>query len=884
MLHHNGALYALFHGNAANIHDPTAQGIAIALAQRKFGSVRSQRVQHIFRLCGMWTEWPSFSFSSLLIAFKVTGTPDDLNLLPLTLNLFNENWNVGFAAASTLVVLALKLGRKYDGVLEKYVYPVSFDVLYIPIISTFIRLGTCPIDMEHLPLANGATCECADRLGIFWLIGVAGFAFHYCGALHHKMNIEPLATTMDFRFQPSYQFFMVMARTLSPIVSILVINMDASRTDTIVISLLLLACWAFLLVYSYNTQPCIGSGREPNNIRILTFSSAFYTTLCALGVLSTTASLDTLLYSLIPLPVVWAGAWRINSRRATRFHIPKVSIQELLRSESSNIKLVGTIAALYMNPKKVPDRDYDPIIVQLRRLAATAPEPLCRIHALRTLWFCHIESFLDAPNPIVGDMKTAMTGSLWLKDRANPDRPPRRPAVSHRKRIKLNVAALLGKRPLSANWQQLLEKAKKRGLKSLVSSRQQSTTGAEYRIVTVGGGQWLSMLQEPHDAVIQGHRLYAIATDVWTQSVQLQDKAAILDSTKFILEWYRTGYLQLSAAMFLQLVATLCAVGPPKLVIDATHTLYNATLDGVTPLNIWHEHPDALNEFACALQATSKVTVTKCAAIMVRVIDGARAEALHAWPQVYRISDALERIYTSVHEMQIESTEAEFQRKSLRPKKNSRRLSYPPADREAEKPCTIAQVAPSSSVSTSLRVKRSTMLHAATNHAWPSPEPVVIRPKEPPATKSHKVHPLLLGPSATTITLSRQMSNKSSFGSLRHALRRVKTKSNFDVAVVQGEVLAHIEQRRSHRNQFIEILQRAYNFHTASTASDGSSSQMQKVRTKRHGFQDAILNALELYHMPEESAIRDYVEAALDPAVSDFFEVHLRGYTPNNNH
>ncbi|OQR99484.1 hypothetical protein ACHHYP_06014 [Achlya hypogyna] len=392
MLHHNGALRGLFRGDAAAIHDYVAQGIAIALSQRKYGSLRQQRVQRALRLSAMWAEWLEFTLAPLEIAFEVTGAPAFMHSIILVFNFSNEAWNLLVALGCGALIFVFHWVKPCHSLLDRLVYPLAFDLLYIPMVSTFLRLGTCPVGLEHVKLPHGFTCDCVDRFGLFWGVGVMCFVLHYSMALYHKMNIEPLATTMDFRFQPRYQFFIVMARTLCPILSILVINIEPDEAQVIAILAGLLVVWTFLLAHTYKTQPVHpGSGSSPNNLRVVTFSGAIYTTLVAICVLVVGAPLRTFLIALTPLPGVWYLAWHVNHQRARRFHVPNVSILELLQHPLPMTKTVGAVAALYMNPAKVIQRDHERIVAQLRRLAATSDAPSCRIYALRTLWFCHIE-------------------------------------------------------------------------------------------------------------------------------------------------------------------------------------------------------------------------------------------------------------------------------------------------------------------------------------------------------------------------------------------------------------------------------------------------------------------------------------------------------------
>ncbi|OQR94344.1 hypothetical protein ACHHYP_01450 [Achlya hypogyna] len=417
--------------DVAKIHDPLAQGVAVALAQRKTSSLQRPRFQRYMKLGAMWAEWPSLTYTPLTIGLKAAGSSSFLGSLLVALNTPYEIVNLVLAIACAFSILSLRrchrVSLKHEVLLKKYAYPMTFDVFYIPLVSTFVRLTTCPHGYPHITLPDGSSCECIDRFGVFWSVGFVGFVLLYTSALHYKMYIEPYSATMDFRFQTSFQIIMVMARTLNPIVSMLVSDWDLAlhRRDAILMAVGFLACISFLFVYNYKAQPCIGSGRIPNNIRALSFSSSIYTTVCVVGFLFVSAPVSQLYYSLAPLPLIWVAAWYGNDRRARNYHVPDLSIMELLRDYSTRCKTVGTIAALYMDPLKLHAVHYSAIIAQLENICkrSRSKELLCRAYALRTLWFCHIENFRKQKMAIGDDKKkTSMPPKLWFKDVENSDR------------------------------------------------------------------------------------------------------------------------------------------------------------------------------------------------------------------------------------------------------------------------------------------------------------------------------------------------------------------------------------------------------------------------------------------------------------------------------
>ncbi|OQR87292.1 hypothetical protein ACHHYP_09222 [Achlya hypogyna] len=840
VLHHNGSLRGFFRVNPAEMHDYVAQGIAIALRQRKDGSL-----QRSLRLGAMWAEWPAFTLVPLQIAFTITGEPSIFRSLGPIFSFSHEETQFDMR----------------HHILHRIVHPVAFDLLYIPLVSTFLRLGTCPIALEHVELPGGITCDCINRFGLFWFVGIVCFALYYCRTLYHKMMIEPLATIMDFRFQPSYQYIIVMARTLCPIVAILVMNVGPGRYQVVCILCGLLIVWCWLLVYSYLTQPCIGSGRVPNNIRALTFSSATYSTLCSIGILLGNGSLYTFSLFLIPLPLVWATAWRLNNRRAMRYHIPYASILELLVHPSPPITVVGAVAATYMNPLRVVGRDHEQIIMQLWRVAEAPSYPMGRVYALRTLWFCYIESFLADHSEAVGDTMHAVPFRLWLKDCANSDRPP--PArVAHKKATKLRCTDIADEPipPLAASSLLELRSIKNQGRARRFKRSGKSSNGntgrssthdtGDYHVITVAKGNWISHILEPTDARQRVADLSRLVLDVWVQSCALYDHQAMHECALFLLQWYRTGYLHLQPLVFLQVLTVLCMAGLPKQVMDATHTLYNATLDKVLPMALWLECPACVNHFAYALDVKSKTTVTKCASILVLVVDAAQAKtklnvllttgtvvrieaALAKWSHVYRISDSLERIYLSLNELRPDATVkgSSFSRVTPvveRCKSNS--VSAHPLEGGANSDATTSHW---------VCQRRHTLRPVASK--W-----TIVAPRR-------HTHPR----GSVSPTLDASL-NSHSF--LRLCLH-VPVERNTTVSTIKLEVLRAAEQRRSRRLQFIEILQRAY-----------ALAQDIKDMTNSPGVHDAITSAVKLYAAPDECAIHDYMESRLDPAVQEFFE------------
>ncbi|KAF0685784.1 Aste57867_22392 [Aphanomyces stellatus] len=446
--------YALSHFGTlkfdTKIHDPLGQGIAIALSQRKASSVHRPWVLRYIKLCAIWAEWPTFTFTPLTIAFKIAGEESMLRGLNLNFNGAFEVLGITVAGCCGVGILVLRHWRRSpssDALLKKMLYPITFDLFFIPTMTIMARIGTCPEGFDHIGLPSGATCECVDNFAVFWFIGFGGFVLLYGSAMYYKMHIEPHGTTMDFRFQTSFQIMMAMARTVNPLVSILVILLNVqlfpARATPITCAFLLVA--TYLLVYSYKTQPvrqcslCIGSGRIPNNIRVVSFSSSVYTSLCVFVFCISGNHMSELYFSLVPLPLIWVVAWLVNDARAKLFYIPYLPITDLLAMKEERPRMAGVIAALYVDPTKVHAEAHDTIIARLYAIArSTETEPLSRTYALRTLWFFHAKSFRRSKGQFgePDDCDKTLPPKLWFKDTENADRAYWSKSVAQKKATK----------------------------------------------------------------------------------------------------------------------------------------------------------------------------------------------------------------------------------------------------------------------------------------------------------------------------------------------------------------------------------------------------------------------------------------------------------------
>ncbi|EQC29474.1 hypothetical protein SDRG_12722 [Saprolegnia diclina VS20] len=692
MLQRQGGLTKLFPFDPKRIHDPLAQGVAVALSQRRSDSDKRPRLLRYLKVCAMLAEWPSFTCTPLLVAIKATNETNNLAHMLSMLTTTSEAINVLLAAFCGICILLLRqCATKNEALLMRFAYPVTFDVLYIPFVATFLRLASCPDGYDHIVLPGTSSCECVDRFGIYGVCGLVGFLLLYGSALHYKTHIEPLATTMDFRFQTSFQVIMVMARTHNPVVSMLVNAIDLARVTgaAIGITICLGLCASFLLVYTYQTQPCIGSGRVPNNIRAVSFSSSIYTSLCVLVLVSTSGGMQLLYYALTPLPVVWVLAWTLNDRRARAFNIPNLSILELLEHPSSQAHVVGAIAAFHVDVTKVNVREFASIYRRLEALAkATKRDPLGRIYAIRTLWFCHVENYRFS-DVVIGERDAAaiLPENWWRKDQANPERTLIARKSQFLSEHRINLCAV-------DDSLQVLAIDVRRGSKRMpvrlsVSSKGQSFMMAlplgdgssghivrgtqPYHVIRVQDKHWISKTERPDEAADALEGLYQRSLEVLAQARAMEHHVAMYEAAQFLLQWYKSQYLQLNKTVYVEILTTLCATHDPKLVMDVTHSLHGACTEGVVPTDLWLRHASYLNFFMHALGHPSRSTVFKCAEVLSMVLEAVLgnaggdvnlylllqpasmaklSQAFWSWHNAYEISDMLERIYLLLQDLE----------------------------------------------------------------------------------------------------------------------------------------------------------------------------------------------------------------------------------------
>ncbi|OQS03773.1 hypothetical protein THRCLA_03935 [Thraustotheca clavata] len=905
-LYRSHFIVRISHINASAIHDQVAQGIAIAKSQRRLAIVRRFRIQRYVKLCAMCFEWPSYTFTPFYIALRATHTPPFINGVLLSLNFTNENWNLILAfTAGTIIFILRHWKSRYrinDFLLMRFFYPMTFDLFYIPILSTFLRLGSCVTGFDHIALPGGATCDCLNLLGVFWAIGFIGFVIVYWSTIHYKIHIEPLGETMDFRMHPSFQYHMVMVRTLYPIVNILVNNMNMDRLEGIVITFGLLVISLFLLIFAYKSQPCIGSGRVPNNLRVMSFSSSVYTTIVVLIILCANTP-NILYYCLVPLPLVWLVSWRVNNKQAARYHVPDVSIHQLLLHRSKAVNLIGAIAALHVNPNNIHRHDLGHIVFQLQKLSKNARVPLlCRAYALRTLWFSHIENFLKAKSPVVGevDPNTALSRHLWYKDRENLDRPlisksnladgSIAPQRNSTKRTK--VACITTVPELAIEYGLTQSRSDPALLSYIVEAATRSKTaksnhtilrpttitpaaslhGTDFHTIIIGDAHWISHMESPSSAVVQCQRLATLAFDILTKCANTNDRTALHECALLLLQWYRSGYLRINSANYLQILTSLCATGHDKYTIDATHSLYQNTINDIFPMDLWLESPLYLNLLLCAVKHPSRVTVFKAVSLLAMVLSYAERleepplmatlftptsaallfQAFQKFSNVYNISEAIERSYQSLHTIQV------IQKKP----KGAQNLRFQAAARRVKQllKSKIAPVLARDSGPSSRMTGNKSRLSGRASGAETTTKPSTLGPP---------VRAIMTAMPSYKSTLRAQTS-------FRQVIRAIQAKGKITPTyiIATPEILNEIDRRVSLRRQLVQKSELA-KLQAELAVREHRNVHPGRISFQRHGIDETLMDVINLYNFAAECALKDFVATALDPELRSFLEPHL---------
>ncbi|RHY58017.1 hypothetical protein DYB38_001340, partial [Aphanomyces astaci] len=787
-----------------------------------------------------------------------------------------------------------KRNASADAILKKALYPITFDLFFIPTTTLLARIGTCPEGFAHIALASGATCECVDQFGGFWAIGFGGFVLLYCSAMYYKMHIEPHGTTMDFRFQTSFQIMMAMARTVNPIVSILVVLLNVhiypARATPIACAFLIMV--TYLLVYSYKTQPVI-SGRIPNNIRVVSFSSSVYSSVCVFLFCVTGTSISSLYYSLVPLPVVWLVAWTINDRRAKLFYIPYRPIVDLLVMPEARPQLAGVIAALYADPMKIRSDDYLLIVTRLYSIARSSDaEPQSRTHALRTLWFLHCKAKGQFGEP--EDEMQALPPKLWLKDRENPDRVQWTKAgmakseLLSSKQTQVKIARI---DHLSAS----IRPPKLRSFAMPISARSSSVVATTvFGVIRIREKQWLSRNEDPVDAVQHCDELFRLAKDVMVTCTVVADKSAMFEAAMYLLQLYQARYLRLHKATYVRIVSSLCATDHTKIAIDAVHTLYKLVLDAVLPPELWLRTSSSLDLLLCALDHPSTVTVAKCVIVAKAILMAAESEsrtnlfalltpasiarlrcAFLDYHANYQISTTLEDICAGLHRMELQRGAKHREDLQRRAAASSLMRNIAQSIKSGAKSTVsvgIDRSMPSRRLS--LRVSPVDPLVTANLQQMPdrvfgSTMCVQVQEIDEESTRD-LINKVVSVPTTSAPTRSVHVTGVGSGGNVKGgAAGGVKIQYLF----VQADVIEEIHRRRTVRTQFEQALMRAYQIYNDGRACVQVDSPADAAPSpiSRKKLPASFGEIMELYAVPG-CALEGMLASVVQPHMRQFFE------------
>ncbi|RHY35104.1 hypothetical protein DYB32_000426 [Aphanomyces invadans] len=823
-----------------SIHDPLGQGIAIALSQRKSTSVRRPWLLRYIKLCAIWAEWPTFTFTPLTIAFKISKEESALRLLNLNVD------------------EALEVSR------------------------------------------------------------------------------------------------------LNPIVSILVILLNVhiypARATPIACAFLIMV--TYLLIYSYKTQPCIGSGRIPNNIRVVSFSSSVYSSVCVFVFCVTGSSITSLYYSLVPLPLVWLTAWTINDRRAKLFYIPYRPIVDLLVMSEARPQLAGVIAALYVDPMKIHAKDYTLIVARLYAIARSSDaEPQSRMHALRTLWFLHCKNFRKTKGQFgePEDEMLTLPPKLWLKDRENPDRiqwtkagmAKTGGALSNKQtQVKIaridhlsgTLALVAHARPRLGCALRSMSKAsgrsgrlsrtvgtsvppdstprvesthsathamedgtagetpaiirppRTRSIAVPSSARSSFVTSTELGVIRIRDKQWLSRNEDSVEAVQHCDELFRLAKEVMVTCTTIADKPAMFEAAMYLLQLYQARYLRLNKVTYVRIVSSLCATDHMKTAIDAVHTLYKLVLDAVLAPELWLRTSSSLDLLLCAMDHPSTLTVAKCVIVAKAILVAAEADvrmnlfslltpasiarlrsAFLDYHANYQISTTLEDICAGLHRM-------ELQRGAKHRDDLQRRVAASSLMRNLTQ--SIAKSTVSVGIERSMPSRRLSLRVSPV-------DPLVTTTLQQMPTRdgganaaSVRVHDMDGGSARDLQKIAVNVPTTVPHGRPVHVTGMGHGASGggkIQYLFVQADVIEEIHRRRTVRAQFEQALMRAYHIYnegrsaaTVAAPTDQAATPTSSTMSRKE-LPASFSEIMELYAVPG-CALEGMLASVVEPHMKQFFE------------
>ena len=192
--------------DAEQLHDAICQGIAVADSMRS--SQQSNWIRRV-KIKAIWLEWPSFTLTVLRVFFAKVGL--GVHLIDLSFNGWAETLLLLLLSTFMLVCIVSHVIKTTER-LERYVYPIIFDLTFIALTMVCTRVALCMNGAQNLTLPDGTTCECLDRYPYFAVLGTFGFIGMYIGGLRYRADQQHQRYAKEFRFQTSFQITMVLAR------------------------------------------------------------------------------------------------------------------------------------------------------------------------------------------------------------------------------------------------------------------------------------------------------------------------------------------------------------------------------------------------------------------------------------------------------------------------------------------------------------------------------------------------------------------------------------------------------------------------------------------------------------------------------------------------
>ncbi|EQC25565.1 hypothetical protein SDRG_16583 [Saprolegnia diclina VS20] len=406
-----------------DLHDIPAQALGIVAARQKH-IVLGRKIKdprRLLTLAAMWAELPGFSYLPLqLLHYDFTGTlafptssATEVYRAALLTGLFL------FLMLTTCVRLRCVLVLR-----AKVLLPCLYDALYLVYMYAILGILSCAEPLDGFVVA-GATCACGDRVWPTAGAGALVFSLFYLTALVYKVQLTDEVFATQFRYQTSFSSLMTMTRTaccLQYMTATLLLSRDSGVHKTSInlifgcVNGFIMAC---LLRYNYRYQPCLGSGRFPNSLRSLSFSTSCYVSyvLVLVELIAPSNGTKTVVVGIACAcyPLIAVILWRVNSKRANYFHIPSLPLVELLSHSNYRVRTVAVVSVVLEDHTKWRAQQLLHIVTLLQQcllVPAGVEGGLLVAYTCQALW--HLDNVHCLPHQSLEDSPPFVPKGLWL--------------------------------------------------------------------------------------------------------------------------------------------------------------------------------------------------------------------------------------------------------------------------------------------------------------------------------------------------------------------------------------------------------------------------------------------------------------------------------------